>query len=322
MTGAPPTLVPAPDDTSWDRLNDESPQGSVFTTSTFLAAVCPDAERWFIVEDEHIVAGVPVLIRDGTAATAPYLYTPYHGLLLSKEFSMQPGHRRIPRTVRLSTAVLEALCERYRQFWLSLHPTFNDVRGFQWFHYGEHTKLQATLAVRYTGLIQLDVDETFETYLSRTRRVRRYEFCRANRSGLRIRESSQPSILMEMLEETFGRQGLHVEAREQEAISKICAAFLGSGAGYLAVAEAPDGKILAATLFLEHCGTLYYLLGATRTEARDAGANTLLFLGSVEQALRRGVRRVDVVGVNSPNRGDFKTSLGAEPVPYFVVAVG
>lgn len=115
--------MPAPDDTSWDRLNDESPQGSVFMTSTFLAAVCPDVERWFIVEDEHIVAGVPVLIRDGTAATAPYLHTPYHGLLLSKEFSMQSGHRRIPRTVRLSTAVLEGLCERYRQFWLSLHPT-------------------------------------------------------------------------------------------------------------------------------------------------------------------------------------------------------
>jgi hypothetical protein len=322
MTRSTPKLIPVPDDGAWDQLNDESPQGSVFTSSAFLSAVCPEAEKWFLVDNGRVVGGVPVLVRDAVPAPAPYLYTPYHGLLLTTEISAQPIHRSVPRIVELSTAVLTALAERYPTFSLGLHPALSDLRGFQWFNYGEPHKPRATISVRYTGVIDLALHGALEGYLARVRSVRRYEYSRATRAGLRVLESQDPSILTELLQDTFSRQGLEVDAGEQGAIERICAAFLGTQRARLTIAETSDGAVIGATLFLEHAGTFYYLLGATRTEARNAGANTVLFVDAVRCALERGLRRIDTVGINSPNRGDFKTSLDAAPVPYFIVSVG
>ena len=69
-------------------------------------------------------------------------------------------------------------------------------------------------------------------------------------------------------------------------------------------------------LYDEH--TAYYLVAANDPAFRNGGVSTLLFLSGVAAGLRRGVRAIDVVGMNSPARGDFKTSFGAGPVPYFV----
>jgi hypothetical protein len=33
-----------------------------------------------------------------------------------------------------------------------------------------------------------------------------------------------------------------------------------------------------------------------------------------------GMKMVDFGGINSPNRGDFKISFNAKPVPYFITS--
>jgi hypothetical protein len=39
----------------------------------------------------------------------------------------------------------------------------------------------------------------------------------------------------------------------------------------------------------------------------------------MERCREQGLRLLDMVGVNSPQRGDYKTSFGAELRSYFVV---
>src|SRR5262249_12920131 len=79
------------------------------------------------------------------------------------------------------------------------------------------------------------------------------------------------------------------------------------------------GEVAGANLFLfdRSCG--YYMFGANDPEYRKTGAGTLLLAHSIRHCMERGLESVDVVGINSPNRGDFKTSFNAAPSAYHVV---
>ena len=82
------------------------------------------------------------------------------------------------------------------------------------------------------------------------------------------------------------------------------------------------GKAIAAILYLVDDRTVYYLFGANHPEFRKMGGGTLLVAEMIKDAFVRGVAEVDFVGVNSPNRGDYKISFNAELKPYFVASFG
>jgi lipid II:glycine glycyltransferase (peptidoglycan interpeptide bridge formation enzyme) len=98
----------------------------------------------------------------------------------------------------------------------------------------------------------------------------------------------------------------------------VTEAALRHGFGELLVARSADGSAAGAAVFLYDNHTAYYLVAANDPAYRNAGVSTFLFLSGVAAGIRRGVRSIDVVGMNSPSRGDFKTSFGAEPIPYFI----
>jgi lipid II:glycine glycyltransferase (peptidoglycan interpeptide bridge formation enzyme) len=81
----------------------------------------------------------------------------------------------------------------------------------------------------------------------------------------------------------------------------------------------PDGQVASALLFLHDTRTAYYLIGANDPAFRKTGSGAFLMAEVIGHYRQAGQQFVDFVGVNSPNRGDFKTSFGARPVPYFEV---
>ena len=83
------------------------------------------------------------------------------------------------------------------------------------------------------------------------------------------------------------------------------------------VAYTADGAPASASLFLWDQRTGYYVFGASDPAYRSTGAATVVMVESLWHAIERGLSQIDFCGINSPQRGDFKTSFGAAPVPYF-----
>src|SRR6202008_3429589 len=104
-----------------------------------------------------------------------------------------------------------------------------------------------------------------------------------------------------------------------ELVERIASKAFSAGKGELTFCTLSNGELASANLFLKDKHTAYYLVGANDPEARNRGARVQLLLKKVEAAFGEGLAAVDVCGINSPARGDFKTSLNACPVPYFVV---
>lgn len=301
----------------WDKLVAESPQGNVFCTTWFLDALGVQYELLTVRSGGEIQVGLVVVKKDGVPTQAPYPFTMYQGLLYSKPYASMAFHKKAKAELDLIAFLAEELAARYPRMSFCLHPTVEDIRGFQWFNYHEPARGLFRVDVRYTGLIDLGVFGTFDDYFQSIRSTRRNEYRRAAGAGLVIEESGDLDLLSRLHEMTFARQGLQSESGD--LMCRIVKAALDKGAGRLVLCRDAGGAVVSATVFLfdGRCG--YYFIGANDPQRRDSLGGVYTVLENLRWCKEKGLSLVDVVGINSPNRGDFKTSFNAQPVPYFVV---
>lgn len=263
--------------------------------------------------------GAVVLKRDGKPIPAPYPFTMYQGLLFANIVSQWPPHRRIKRSLEIVDVMLSELEKKEELISFCLHPHFEDLRSFVWFHYHEPEKGRFAIELRYTG--RLALSRSFDSGYSfdSLRQSRKYEFRHAQSHGFVVESTNDIGTLDHLHRLTFERQGLQRTVEEERLLCAVARAALMGGFGEILIARDPQGSAVSATLFIYDRNSGYYLFGANDPSFRQSGASTLLLLENIRRCFQRGPGIVDFVGINSPNRGDYKTSFNAVPVPYFVV---
>ena len=272
------------------------------------------------MEGTEIQGAVFILFsKKGEPLIAPYGPAMYQGILLNGNFKDQLSHKKTTHEFRVTEKLIAELSTHYRTISFSLHYTYVDIRPFQWFNYHSPEKGLFSISVNYTGILDVSRFASFEEYLSSIRSVRRYEYKRAIKSGLKIELSQDIQILDALHEITFKRQNIQRTTQQIEFLQFITKMALSEGFGELLICRTSEGVPIAATLFLFDSKSAYYLYGANNPEYRSCFGGTLLILENIRRCFDRGVKLVDFVGINSPNRGDFKISFNAVPVPYYNV---
>jgi lipid II:glycine glycyltransferase (peptidoglycan interpeptide bridge formation enzyme) len=124
-------------------------------------------------------------------------------------------------------------------------------------------------------------------------------------------------MLCDLHDRTFTRQGIGLQLEERQLVRSITTAAITHDFGQMLLCRDKNGEYVSATLFIfdERCA--YYLFGANSPEHRNLNGGTFLMLENIHRCMDRELKWVDMVGVNSPNRGDFKTSFNAKVTPYF-----
>lgn len=313
------TLRVCDDPAAWDGFVDASPQGSVFCRTAMLDALDVDYRLWWVEERGCPRAGFVLLLDEaGQPRPAPHPFTLYHGVLFDRASREQPVHERAKRGLELLEFALAGLEGHYRTLSFCLHPRFEDLRAFSWFHYHEPARGRFAIELAYTGWIDLTPFPSFDAYLQTVRPTRRNEYRQAVKKGLTVEPSDDLDLLDRLHALTFERQDLRRDETESRLVRRLAAAALRHGLGELLVCREPGGQAASATLFLYGNDMGNYLFGANHPEHRRTSSGIFLLLENIRRCMERGVTTVDVLGVNSPNRGDFKTSFNARPVPYFV----
>ena len=80
-----------------------------------------------------------------------------------------------------------------------------------------------------------------------------------------------------------------------------------------------SSDLASMTLFVHDSRCAWYLLGANDPEWRKSAASTLLMIENIRHYAEKGIPSLDFVGVNSPQRGDYKLSFNGQLIPYFEV---
>jgi lipid II:glycine glycyltransferase (peptidoglycan interpeptide bridge formation enzyme) len=174
--------------------------------------------------------------------------------------------------------------------------------------------------LRYSGVLEQSRYQSFDAYVSSIRKVKRQEFNKASRL-LELKTSDDARILDELHAKTFARQDIELTPRDSDLTRSIFTHAMEGNYGKMSCAML-NGEPVSAVLFLYDDRTAYYLFGANDPLHRKTFSGTFVLMHMIKDAFENGMQEVDFVGLNSPNRGDFKISLGADLRPYFITSFG
>ena len=82
------------------------------------------------------------------------------------------------------------------------------------------------------------------------------------------------------------------------------------------------GRCHSNNAFLFDNKTGYYLVGANDPQYRKDGTGGYVVFEQIRYCIEKGLSYVDFMGINSPFRGDFKTSFNADPKSYYKFTLG
>ena len=297
---------------AWDALVNESPQGHVFSSSAFLESLGAPYTCYVVTSPQGEVLAGAVIMQDGNQmARAPFAFTPHQGILFAKSISALGQQKRLTAEFRITTFFIESLLNFFSNFGMALSPYFKDLRPFQWYNYGKNDFPQFEIRQRYTGHVSL-FDFEINSYLSTVRTVRRQEY----RKTLAVIEPSNDlKSFLKIYQQTFDRQGIAIDSPTLSLVESICSKALENGYGHLSCAKV-DGQSASMAFFVTDSKCAYYLFGVNDPDLRDAHASSKLLIDNIAIFAAKGLGKFDFVGVNSPQRGDFKLSFNAELIPY------
>lgn len=296
----------------WDSLVDASAQGHIFSKSAFLQSLGAPYTCYVVSSPQGELLAGAVILEDGLCmAKAPFAFTPYQGIFFANSVAQQSSQKRLTTEFRITEFMIETLIETYHGLSMALSPFFTDLRPFLWHNYGIVGKPKFEVHHRYTGLLNLKNFELTE-FLTTVRTVRRQEY---KKSQVQVQQSEELQLFLSLYQQTFKRQGLLIEDNTLGRVKRICEKAMAQGYGYLSAATVND-RTASMAFFVFDSRCAYYLFGANDPDMRDANASSKLLLDNINLSAQFGLQRFDFVGVNSPQRGDFKLSFNAELVPY------
>jgi hypothetical protein len=310
-------LIQVSDDIEWDSLLRRSPQYSIYLTSEFLSWTDLRDYRYLMFENGIPLIGclLPPETIDGSYALS---YCMYQGIFFIENLKDSYSDD-LERTNRLSK-LTSLLANLQKNFMLPLHHSIIDIRGVEWYLYDKGISAILQSRIRYTGIIRLKDFLDFEKYKKSIRRVRLQEIA-TNHKADRVSMNLTPdvSIFLDMYEKMFIQRGVSVSRSELLRVSAIIENGVSSGAGKLLILQENDGTPISGVFILTDGITDYYQFGASNPERLKMNGSSYLILHAIEMAFLNGRNYFDMVGMNSPNRGDYKASFNARVTPYFEV---
>lgn len=304
----------------WDAFVATSPQRSIFVYSKFLDSLLVNYDLVTCYVKDKIVAGAVVIYADsGSPMDTPFPFTQYQGILLADN-SSQAAHSQITHEFKIIEYFIAQLTEHYKKCCLCQSWRLRDLRPFQWHNYHEPDKGLFKIALRYTGVLDINKYHNFDGYVSSVRTVRRQEFKKSSQL-LKLKMSDDEEILDDLHAKTFERQNIERTHQESALVKSIFKHAIKGNYGKMGCAMLDEVPV-SAVLFLYDDRTAYYLFGVNDPSHRKTFAGTFSLMHMIKDAFEKGIQEIDFVGVNSPNRGDFKISLNAELRPYFITSIG
>lgn len=303
----------------WDAFVATSPQRSIFAYSKFLDSLLADYDLVTCYDKNKVVAGTIIIYTDSKSPmNSPFPFTQYQGILLADNTALEM-HSQVTLEFKIVENFIARLSKHFKKYCLSHSWRLRDLRPFQWHNYHEPEKGMFKVDLRYTGVLDIQGYHGFDNYISTVRKVKRQEFTKAS-NLLEPIMSKNEKILDDLHAKTFERQNI-IRTHEESALVKSIFTHAVKGDYGKMCCAMLNGEPASAALFLYDDRSAYYLFGANDPQHRKTFSGTFSLMHMIKDSFERGVQEIDFVGVNSPNRGDFKLSLNAELRPYFVTSI-
>lgn len=314
-------------DAKWDERVQASEQGTIFTWSDHLAALQRPVHLYYVCKGQVVCGWVvcPVSPNEKSVMLDPYLI--YGGI----GFVQEP-QRNAARVFHERFDILEFIATeldaRYENVELALSPQVADLRPFLWHNYhAPNGSKRYTLDLRYTSYLNIQElaqganEEKTHLFLN-LNKVRQQSVRKATLDGVETRMGEDTQAFMSHYESLMIAQESPLDEQELHRMHHLVDALIRAGRATLFITETSGGVPIYATVFCYDSKRAYYLFGAGPGSATQPYRGTIALWQAMRWlAQNKAVTMVDLEGVNSPDRGRFKTSFGGVLMPYYEISL-
>ena len=321
-------LRSAPDEEEWDKFVDASPQGTVFSHSSYLTNCGVQTKQLFVYRGNAIKAAISLVVSDDGAATRIDDLLIYNGLMFKLDPEQRPSSGMLERC-EITEFVVEELDRRFSAVHMRLSPHFEDLRPFLWHNYHSHHRQDKFSAeIRYTSYLQIEefqhcqVETDMGLFKAMERRRRR-QVNEAGVKGASMELATTPDTLCRLYGQMFEREGIDLDPGMLDRIQFLLSGLVRSQRGVIFNVRETDGSISYTIAYGIDRKRAYALFAAGIGDRGPIYAGTFAYWASFGILSRiYKVDEVDLEGVNSPQRGWFKLSFGGDIRPYYRISKG
>ncbi len=309
------------DDVRWDAFFEDVPLGTFFNYSIVLSSTGIKYERilWQDSKGNDIAAAAfPATPEERVIPLIGYVV--YQGIYLKRFTHGILSHTIIKERMDVLTRVVADLIHHYPEATLSVSSEITDIRPFSWIPYTHANSTEVAISTAYTTVLDVSDYPALSAYLPDMRRNRCREYRKAVAKEYNVLRSHDVSMLLELYQNVFSRQGKLISDVTLASLGDWVERLLGLGYIDLSYCQTMDGVIESALVTGRDAVHTYAMISGTSDSGRESGVGTFHLLHEIFHAREQGRYLFDFVGVNSPNRGDFKTSFNGYLVPYHEVS--
>ena len=304
-------------DAKWDEFVLDSPQGTIFNTSTWVRALEENYHYLLCFKGEQLVAGI-VALEDGSGRNMlrnPYPFTSYHGILYDDNEKLH-SVQRYSTELEAARTLAEILTDRYDFVSLANHWRIHDIRGFTWHTYFDAPERQFNVEVNYTSIIDL---EDLDALRKDVKRETLHDVNKAKAAGVEIVRNGDLEDALRLRELTFARQGVSISDRETDLLVRLYESMKSADKLRSYSAYDSGGRLITTVDILIHKGGAYYMWAYSDPEMRSTQGGSLILWQIIEDLHELGFSEFDMCGINSPDRGRFKTHFGGHVRHFFIL---
>jgi len=316
-------LISTKPDENWDQFVNSSPNGTVFATSKYLSSLEANVRAYYCYKSQELMAAVLCLVSEDGNSIEGDGFVIYDGLIY-KDMKYLNKSQRYSEEFAIQEYVGSTMIDIYNKVRFTFHPSIKDIRAMLWVNYhsmqnGYNADIRYTCQVNISDFSRdIDLDSIF-AYRNASS-ARRQEIRYAIKKGVTSYRTDNIEQFIKLYLMTMGSQNIEIGQSLLVKIRQLLTNLIKQRLCYIFESRTRDGEVGSMAVFLldfdKH--TAYYLLGASNPNMKNKHTGTAVLWDAFYE-LRSQFKVIDLEGINSPNRGWFKTSFGAEIVPYLRV---
>jgi len=293
---------------AWDRLVEDSQQGTIFQKSCWLEASGVEFGIYGYFKGGQLFAGIPLVYRRLSPGIKSIFHpplTPYLGIVFKEIKSKYV--RRISNEKNISSIFAKRIKEDFDDIYIKFTPYVTDLQAFVW---------QGFLSdVRYTYILHIEDVESAWNNMSPERRNN--VKCAVGK-GICIENGGSFNEFFSLQQKSFERQGKNIDF--ESTVFQFNRFFTKCDRYNLFLARNRDGEAIAGVYLVWDNKRSYYILGGYDYEKSHHGAHVFALWEAIKFTREKlGLKQFDFEGSMIPAVEKFFRKFGGILTPYYTV---
>jgi len=286
----------------WEEITSISKEYNLLSSPTFFEGLtCP--HNFYLVEDHRPL--LSAVVFDKTDSEKKFFLQDFNynqGLY----FLISDKKKQFEAT----KFFLNEITKNHDCLRFSLNYNFQDIRPFQWHNY---PNFEFKFNPVYSSIINLNENKSFENVIGNFRYSRRREMKLFEKSEYNIQISKDYAKFFSLYASLYKDIldpfviDTHYKLIENSFKNKF------SRLNFLCKEKA----ILGGSIFYFDNNRAYYAFSVVEKGKENFSLTTPLIIEQIKFFYKKRIKTIDMMGINSPGRGDYKESFGGQVIKFY-----